>query len=245
MGMLDTKTDDYGVGSDTATDDVRERLQKAWISGDINETCGILLHDVEPRCMRWLLSRFQSISEEDAEECFDAAVEGVLRRSTEPEKVNDVYNYVFTSARNGALDLVKEREWFVPLDPELLEGASDDRLLVIAEAALDEEMTVRGYQLKQLFALALPKLAKNRRRLAELLLGEGERLSNEDLARTMGLSKSALKSLKSRTLSDLGRLLPIAAEELGIDFEEVLSPTLDVLKVQHSLPSENNGECGE
>ena len=243
MGKINTETDDYGGELDTKTDDVRERLQRAWASEDIQGTCGILLADVEPRCMRWLLHNFQSLSEEDAEDCFNAAIEGVLRRGS--EKVRDVYIYLFTSARNGALNLVRERKRFVPLDPELVEGASADRLLVIAEAALDEEITVRVDQLKQIFALALPKLAKNRRRLAELLLGEGTGLSSEDLARTMGLSKTALKSLKSRTLSDLRRLFPIAAEELGIDFEQVLSPTPDVLKVQPFLPFENNGECGE
>ena len=242
---LDAETDDYDVESDTKTDDVRERLQRAWASEDIHETCGILVADVSPRCMRWLLNRFESISEEDAEDCFNAAIEGVLKRG--PGKVRDVYNYAFTSAKNRALDLVREREHFIRFDPELIEGASDYRLRVIAEAALDEEITVtvREDHLKHLFALVFPKLPKNRRRLAELLLRDGAVSSNEELAREMEVSKDALKSLKSRTLSDLRRLLPIAAEDLGIDFEQVLSPTPDVLKVLHFLPSEDNGECGE
>ena len=198
------------------------------------------MEDVRPRCIGWLLNRFSSISTEDAEDCCDAAIDGVLRRG--PERVRDVYNYLFTSARNAALDLVQERKHFVQVDPEWIEGASDDRLLVIAEAALDEELTVRVDQLRKLYALTLPKLAPSRRRLAELLLVDGAGSSNEDLAEMMDISKEALKSLKSRTLSDLRRLLPILADELGIDFEQVLSPTPEVLGVRPFLPSEDNGE---
>ena len=225
---------------DAGIDDVRERLQAAWSSGRVHEACGLLVDDVRPRCIGWLLNRFSSISTEDAEDCFDAAIDGVLRRG--PGKVRDVYNYLFTSARHTALDLVQERQHFVPFDPEWIEGASDDRLLVIAEAALDEELTVRVDQLRQLYALTLPKLSTGRRRLAEFLLVDGAGSSNEDLAEMMDISKEALKSLKSRTLSDLRRLLPISADELGIDFEQVLSPTPEVLGVRPFLPSEDNGE---
>ena len=221
------------------TDDLRERLQAAWSSGRIQEACGLLVEDARPRCIGWLLNRFSSISTEDAEDCADAAIDGVLRRGQ--EKVRDVYNYLFTSARNAALDLVEERKHFVPIDPEWIEGASDDRLLVIAEAALDEELTVRVDQLRKLYALTLPKLAPSRRRLAELLLVDGAGWSNEDLAEMMDISTDALKSLKSRTLSDLRRLLPISADELGINFEQVLSPTPEVLGVRTFLPSEENG----
>ena len=224
-------------------DDVRERLRKAWVSGDTYETCGILVADVGPRCIRWLLKRFQTISEEDAEDCFDAAIEGVLNR--DPGKVEDVYNYVFTSARYAALDLVGEHKRYVRVDPEWFAGASIDRLLVIAEVALEEEVTVREEQLEQLFTLALPRLRGKRRHMAELLLKGGTSSSNEDLARELGVTKDALKSLKSRTLSDLRRLLPIAAEELRINLEAVLRPIPDVLRVRHSLPSESDEECGD
>ena len=142
---------------DAGTDDVRARLQAAWSSGRIQETCGLLVENARPRCIAWLLNRFSSISTEDAEDCYDAAIDGVLRRG--PEKVRDVYNYLFTSARNAALDLVQERKHFVSFDPEWIEGASDDRLLIIAEAALDEELTVRVDQLRKLYALTLPRLA--------------------------------------------------------------------------------------
>ena len=225
----------------TGTDDVRERLQAAWSSRRIHEACGILVDDVRPRCIGWLLKRFASISEEDAEDCFHAAIYSVLRRGS--EKVNDVYNYLFTSARNNALDLVQERKHFAPFDPEWIEGASDDRLLVIAEAALDEGLTVRVDQLRKLYALTLPKLAPRRRHLAELLLVDGAGSSNEALAEMMDISKEALKSLKSRTLSDLRNLLPISADELGIDFEQMLSrPPLEVLSARPFFPSEDNGE---
>ena len=224
----------------TGTDDVRKRLQAAWSSDRIHEACGILVDDVRPRCIGWLLNRFSSISKEDAEDCVDAAIESVLRRGS--EKVNDVYNYLFTSAKNKALDLVEERKHFARYDPEWIEGASDGRLLVIAEAALDEEITVRGDQLRKLYALTFPKLAPRRRRLAKLLLEDGTGSSNEILAEMMGTSKAALKSLKSRTLSDLRRLLSISADELGIDFEQLVSPPPEVLSGRPSLPSEDNGE---
>ena len=200
------------------------------------------MDDVRPRCIGWLLNRFSSVSTEDAEDCFDAAIDNVLRRG--PERVNDVYNYLFTSARNNALDLVQERKHFPRFDPEWLEGISDNRLFVIAEAALDEELTVRVDQLRRLYALALPKLAPRRRRLAGLLLVDGAGSSNEMLSEMMDTSKEALKSLKSRTLSDLEQLLPVAADELGIDFEQVLSPPPEVLSAQPFLPSEDNGEGG-
>ena len=242
IGDLDSEADDYIVDLDAEADDVRERLQQAWASGNIHEALGILVDDVRPRCVRWLLNRFSSISEEDGDGCFGDAVEGVYDRG--PDTVRNVYNYVFTSAKNKTLNLVEERKHFVRLDPEWLEGANDDRLLVIAEAALDEELTVRVDQLRQLYSLTLPKLAPNRRRLA-LLLAERAELGNEGLERTMGMSKGALKSLKSRTLSDLRSLLPVVAEELGIDFEQVLSPTPEVLRVLPFRPSEDNWEGGE
>ena len=218
---------------------MRERLQAAWSSGRIHEACGFFVDDVRPRCIGWLLNRFSSISKEDAEDCFDAAIDSVLRR--DPEKVNDVYNYLFTSARNNALDLVQERRHLARFDPEWIEGASDDRLLVVAEAALDEELTVRVDQLRRLYALTLPRLAPRRRRLTELLLVDGVGSSNEELAEMMGISKEALRSLKSRTLSDLRRLLPISADELEINFEQVLSPPPEVLSAQPFSPSEDNG----
>ena len=243
VGELDIETDDYVGELDIETRDARERLQKAWASGNIHEAYGILVQDIKPWYVRWLLNRFSSISVDDAEECVDAAIESVYNRGH--QLVGNVYNYLFTGVRRNAIDLVKERKHFVPIDPEWVEAVSDDRLLVITEAALDEELTVRVDQLRQLYTLTLPKLPPNRRRLAELLLLDGAGSSNEDLAEMMGLSKAALKSLKSRTLSDLRGLLPVSAAALGIDFEQVLRPTPEVWELRPLLPSEDNGEDGE
>ena len=226
--------------TDTKTDEVRERLDEAWISGGTAEVCGIFMEVVRPRCIKWLLNWSSSISMEDAEECVDAAIESVLIRG--PDRVNDVYNYLLASAKYKALDLLQERNHFTPFDPEWIERAGDDRLFVVAEAALDEELTLRVVQLRKLFALALPKLAPNRQRLVALWLEGGVRTNNENLAEMMGISKGALKSLKSRALSDLRELLPLSADELGIDFKQVLNPLPEVLSTRPSIPSEENGE---
>ena len=225
---------------DEKTDEVRERLDAAWVSGRTAEVCGIFVDDIRARCIWWLLRKFPSIAEEDAEDCVDDAFEGVLTRGS--EKIHDVYNYLFTSAKNKAVDLVKERKQFVLVDPEWLELAGDDRLFVVAEAALDEELTLRVGQLRRLFALVLPKLAKNRQRLVALWLDDRVGSSNEVLAELIGISKGALKSLKSRTLSDLRELLPASAYELEIDFEQVLRPVPEVLSTRPSIPCEENGE---
>lgn len=243
---VDDYTDDYTDELDTETRDLRERLQTAWSSGNIHEACGILVEDMKLWYFRWLLKEFSSISVEDAEECFDAAVESVLNRGH--LKVENIYNYLFTCVRRNALDLVEERKPLEPFDPEWIENASGGRMVLIAEAALDEELdeelTVREEQLRQLYALTFSRLSPDRRRLAKLLVEEPG-LSNEDLAETLGMSKDALKSLKSRTLSDLRRLLPASADELGIDFEQVLKPTPEVLELRPLLPSEDDGEDGE
>lgn len=198
------------------------------------------MEEVRPRCIEWLLRKFSAISEDDAEDCVDEAFEGVRERSS--ESVKDVYNYLFSSAKYKALDLIQERKYRVSFDSEWLTSAVDERLYVVAEAVLDEELTVRVDQLRRLFALAFSKLAPNRRRLVELWLEGGVRSSNEVLAKDMDISNGALKSLKSRTLSDLRDLLPTSADELGIDFQHVLNPPPEVLSARPSLPSEENGE---
>ena len=223
------------------TDHVRESLDAAWGSRNIAKACGILVDDVRRRCIGWLLNGFKSMSKDDAEECFDAAVEGVLRRG--PENVKNVYSYVFTSARRNALGIVAEREHFADYDPRWIEGASEDRMLVIAEAVLDEELTVRADQLRKLYTLTLPKLAPRRRRLTEILLAHGASISNGLLAEMMGTTPEALKSLKSRTFSNLRSLLPASADELGLNFDDVLSPPPEVLSPRPFLPSEDDGEA--
>lgn len=238
-------------------DDLKERLGAAWAAGRRPETCAILLEEVMPRVCRWLLSKF-SISEEDAEDCFHDAVGGLLPR--EPSHVNNVYSYVFTSAQNKAIDLVHERGRLVHYDPDQdigeesglddspwesrgsLVDAKPDALVVLAEAALEEELTLREYQLQQIFTLTLIKLVPSRRRLTELLLIHGPRTGNDQLAEMMNISEGAIKSLKSRTLSDLRLLLPVAADALGFDFEHVLRPPPEGLFLPPVLPSEDNEE---
>ena len=227
---------------DSQTIDVKERLLKAWSSGNIHEAFGILVVDMWPWYIRWLLKRFPSFSVDDAEECLDDAIESIHNR--DPETVNNIYNYLFTCVRRNAINLVNERKSFVRLDPEWVEAASDESLLKIAEVALDGELTVRVDQLRRLYDLTLPKLSPNRRRLALLLL-ERTGLTNEELAEMMEMTKDALKSLKSRTLADLRRLLPISAEELGLDFNQVLNPLPEVFEERPFLPSEDNEDGGE
>ena len=209
---------------DSSTDELNKRLNAAWAAGRHHEASAILLEEVMPRIRRWLLPRFPAISLEDAEDCFHDAVGGLMRR--QPDAVNNVYSYVFTSAKNKAIEIATERQNSVYVGPDLQakiekgqrifsqDGqvlglcARLDMLSVVAEAALDEELTLREDQLRTLFALTLTKLHWRRRRLTELLLNHGPGAGNDLLAEMMGTSKEALKSLKSRTLTDLRRLLP-------------------------------------
>jgi DNA-directed RNA polymerase specialized sigma24 family protein len=193
------------------------------------------------------------VSQEDAEDCFDAAVEGLLKRDS--GQVGDPYNYVFTSAKNAALDLLRERKLLVRYDPEW-EGNTDDlngddgggpmgpppewfteSLRVIAEAVLEVEISARDEQLRAAFGITLLKLAPNRRRLVEILLDRGTDITNAALADLMGRSETALKSLKSRTFGDLRELLPVAAHELGINLDDLLAPPPEISFRRPALPS--------
>ena len=240
---------------------LKSRLDTAWKTKERAETCGILIQEVMPRCVKWLLNKFnhQGLSEEDCEDCFDAGVEGLLRR--QPSEVNDPYNYVFTSAKNAAFDILDERKKFVLYDPELLEGDdglskyddgdlklsasnwSFESMLIIAEATLDVELTARDEQLLTLFRITLPKLSPNRRRLVEELLEHGATTSNSVLADIMDSSETAIKSLKSRTFDDLRRLLPISADELDINFDSLLSSEPEVWVRKLNIPSDEAASC--
>ena len=232
--------------------DLKERLTSAWHSQSTNLTCGILVEEVMPRCVRWLVNRYQGLSYEDSEDCFHEAVEGLLKRAS--HKIDDPYNYVFTSAKNVALDLLRERKNIVHYDPEW-EGSQDadnygtgrakgvdtrkhvGTLQVITEAVLDSEISVRDQQLRDVFDITLPKLAPARRRLLELLMDRGADITNAALAELMGITETALKSLKSRTFRDLRDLLPTVAESLGVNFDHLLSPPPEVLFRRPSVPS--------
>ena len=237
------------------TPDTKERLGIAWRIGPTAEAWGILNEEVRRWCVGWIIGNFghQGISEEDAEDCFSEAMEGLLKRA--PIQVTDPYNYVFASAKNAALDILRERKPLIRRDPEwdgqedeLDEHAGEtgvskptawlaDGLLVITEATLDIEVTARTEQLRAVYRLALPKLAPNRRRLVEVLLDRGTDMSIAALADIMGCSESALKSLKSRAIADLRELLPLAAQQLGINLDSLLSPVPEALIRLPVLPT--------
>ena len=232
--------------------DLKERLTSAWHSQFTNLTCAILVEEVMPRCVGWLINRYQGLSHEDSEDCFHEAVEGLLKRPS--HKVNDPYNYVFTSAKNVALDLLMERKNIVHYDPEW-EGSQDadnydsggakgvdtrrhiGTFRVIAEAVLDVEVSIRDEQIRDVFDITLPKLAPARRRLLELLMDRGADITNTALADLMGITEIALKSLKSRTFRDLRDILPTVAESLGVSFDHLLSPPPEVLFRRSAIPS--------
>ncbi len=240
---------------ENGSSDVKGRLTAAWEGHSTAEACGILVNEVMARCITWLLNRFghQGISYEDAEDCFNEGVEGILKR--QPGQIADPYNYVFTSANNAALDILQERKHLVRYDPDW-EGNEDDApksdgdgaqqprpswseeaLQIVAEAALDDEVTARGDYLRNIFDVTLPKLAPARRLLVEVLLDHGANISNAVLAELMNRSETAVKSLKSRTLDDLRSFLPVAAQELGINFDQLLAPTAEAWVRKPVLPS--------
>ena len=239
--------------------DVKLRLAEAWSAHGMAETCGVLVSEVSQRCVQWLLRKFhgQGLSHEDCEDCFNDGVEGLLKWS--PEQVKDPYNYVFTSALNAAYDVLSERKHIVQYDPswtgpddESFADWSDapqtgkvnwspEAMLIVAEVSVDAELSVRDEQLKAIFRTALLKLAPSRRRLVEALLEHRANIANAVLADIMGRSESAVKSLKSRTFDDLRRLLPITADELGINFDSLIVPEPEVLANSPVIPSDEDG----
>ncbi len=235
--------------------DVKLRLAESWKAGNVAEACGILVDEVMPRCVKWLINNFSNLSQED---CFDDGVEGLLKRT--PSRVNDPYNYLFTSAKNSALDILRERKSIVRYDPdwqgdddwsnnwsEITQSRestwSSEAILIVAEVALDAEIveiTERDEQLRTVFQVALPKLAPNRRRLVEVLLEHGANIPNAVLADIMDRSETAVKSLKSRTFRELRCLLPISADEVGINFGLLLAPEPEALVRNPIIPSEGD-----
>ena len=196
------------------------------------------------------------MSEEDCEDCINDSIEGLYRR--QPNQVNDPYNYLFTSAKNTAFDILRERKLYAPYDPHWLEdddpsgdlsevpqlGEPDwtsDGMIIIAEAALEVELTARNEQLRAIFHATLPNLPSRRRRLVEVLLEHGATVPNAVLADIMNQSETAIKSLKSRAFGDLRRLLPDTADELGIDFDSLVAPEPEVLALYSDIPSEDQG----
>ena len=236
--------------------DVKLWLAEAWRNHRIAETCGVLVDEVSQRCVQWLLRKFhsQGLSSEDCEDCFNDGVEGLLKRS--PEQVKDPYNYVFTSALHAAYDMLGERRHIVQYAPSWLEADAEpfadwsdapqvgkvnwstEAMQIVAEVAVDAELSVRDEQLRAIFQTTLLKLAPNRRRLVEVLLEHGPTTANAVLADIMGRTETAIKSLKSRTIADLHDLLPSSADELGINFDLLLAPEPEALVRNPIIPSE-------
>ena len=240
--------------------ELKQRLNDAWVEGRRHEAYGIIVGEVKPRTCEWLARKFWKLSIEDTEDCFDGAISALIER--ESRKFENVYSYLFTSARHNAEDVLRERkrdgdlyhyrltgdddaDWHTSdLGRAFIEDVSPERLLVIVEAALEEEVTLRSEQLKQLFAMTLSKLPPRRRRLVELIANHRSDIGNDHLAEMMSASPSALKSLKSRTFSEIRELLPVAADELGIDFIQVLEPPPEVLISRRVLPTAEEAENG-
>ena len=217
-----------------------------------------MIDGVIPRCVKWLLNDFghQGLSEEDCEDCVGHGVKGLLER--ESSQVDDPYNYIFTSAKNAAIDILLERRFVVRYDPEWLEddnvssndwsevpqpgrrALAPEAMLFVAEAALDVAITARTEQLQAIFRVAMFKLPANRRRLVEVLLEHGPTTANVVLADIMERSETAIKSLKSRTFEDLRGLLPASADELGIDFDLLLASEPEALARNRSIPSDED-----
>jgi len=244
------------------TNDIKERISGAWGTGDVAEVCGLLVDHVMPRCIRWLLSKYGQggLSYEDAEDCFNHGIEKLLERADCPDKVTDPYNYIWTCAKNEAVDILRENSRAVPLDPEWLAedgggssgqdvGAIDpERWLrqepsVLAEAALDAEIDARQDQIRDMLRLALAQMTDGRQRIIQLLLEHGPSRPSQLLAELLGQTEGTVRSLKKRAFDDLRRLLPWAAEQLRLDFAQVLrqEPEVEVAR-EPSLPSPEEDE---
>ena len=70
--------------------DLRSRLAQTW-KFDRPRFWVILYEELRPYCMRWLSRKFESTSlcEEDFEDCFTDAVEGLMRRDSGANRLPD------------------------------------------------------------------------------------------------------------------------------------------------------------
>ena len=110
----------------------------------------------------------------------------------------------------------------------------------LAEVALEEGLIARSDQLRLIFQHILTKLPANRRTLTEVLLERGPDTPNAELAEIMKRSESAIKSLKSRTFADLRNLIPVCAEDVGIDFASLVAPEEDSGVGNSEIPSDDD-----
>lgn len=240
------------------SNDVQGRLASAWLGGRIDEACGILIDEVQSRCVKSLLFKYGGkLSYEDCEDCFDCGVEKLLSHKDSPGDINNPYNYVWTCAVNEGVDIMRERGQVVRFDPDWLgfeEDSSEDELvrpptlthwhshnaMVVAEVALDMELQDSKHAeiIKEVLSLAISRLSKQRQRLMSVLMEKEIRVSNELLAELMSMSDTAVRSLKSRAFQDLRTLIPEAAQELGIDISSLIVPEPEVLTPEPpKLPS--------
>lgn len=242
----------------SSSEDLQRRLALAWLGGRIDETCGILIDEVQPRCVKSLLSKYEGkLSYDDCEDCFDHGVEKLLGHKDNPQEIGNPYNYVWTCAINEGADILRERGRFVRFDPDWLgseeDGSADELVppliptswhshsaLEVAEVTLDAELHGSKHleTIKEALSLAIRRLPPQRQRLIGILLEHEVRVSNELLAELMGMANTAIRSLKSRAFQDLRILIPAAAEELGVDIGSLLVPEPEVLTPEPpSLPS--------
>ena len=235
--------------------DLRSRLAKTW-KFDRPRFWVILCDELKPYCMRWLFREFErsNLCEEDFEDCFTDAVEGLMRR--ESKQIDSPMNYVFTCARNAALDIINERKRIATHPLELLKGGEDwfeiteeipslpeakwdpEALVDVAEVSLQDEVTPKTEQLSTIFNHLLGKLSKDRRWFVELLLEHGPSTPNAVFAEIMGKSETNVKSLKSRTLSSLRDLFFESAGEMGIDVKGLLAPEQESSLGNLEIPSD-------
>jgi len=70
--------------------------------------------DVSPKVKKYITRVFPSLSDDDADDCFQDALWGLVERQGEGRmQVSDPRAYIWQSAKNAALDLLKERGWLI------------------------------------------------------------------------------------------------------------------------------------
>ena len=95
--------------------DLRLRLREAWGTGQPT-FWPMVVDELQRRCVGWLLHKYKhaGLTYEDCEDCYTDAVEGLITR--DPTIIHDPYNYIFTSSRNAAVDILSERHQLVVYD---------------------------------------------------------------------------------------------------------------------------------
>lgn len=229
--------------------EVKERLNGAWEAGKIDEACGILIHEVEERVVKYLVFTFQGkLSDEDCEECFDCAVGKLVEHHKNPEGIRNAYSYVWTCAVNEAKDMLTELSQVVRYDPDWIESddeetdtgvtpplkthKQDASELVFTEIVLDAEIEESrdGAKVKEVIDLAVSRLTKQCRELVGILREEDPFMKPKVIAERLGKSGVATRQLKLRLFRDLKELIPQAALELGVDLNKIIKLEPEVLR---------------